>query len=777
MAGYTQQETWTRTALSEAQWLINNPEFKERPASVAEFLGPDYLNIEAGVRPGVKECLVEIFGDEPNVFSIAEVEAAMFTGAIGIGKTTFASIALPYMVHWCLCLKNPQTFLGLLPGTRIAFMMMSTSEKQAKEVLFGDIFARIKHSKWFKDYPYDPKFTSQIRFPNDIWIVPGDSSDTTFEGYNILAGVIDEMDSHKVTEKKDYALDGYNTIRNRITSRFGNRGLLILIGQMKNSTGFAATKYQEFIDDGREGSRYAKKLTIWDSLGWQKFLNADGTRDSFFFDLKRKAIIDKAMADFINDPSIVMEIPRVYKKDFQGNPEQALRDHAGIPPMVGDSFIGMVDKVESCVSAWTRRNDGVRTPVRPNLNHPEFESWFVAQNTLPRAAHVDLSYSAAGDAVGIAMGHVPELKTIDDELKPVIVFDCLIRIRPLPGRQIILADVRQIIYDLRDERKFNITSVSFDGFQCLTGDTKIPLLDGRTLSMKELAERYPNGGFETYSYNGQKITFGKCTKAWRTGVREVVSVVLDNNESIRCTPDHLFMLRDGSYREAQNLSSGDSLMPLYRRITDVRVNHKVLSVSKTLISEDVYDLQIEDHHNFATSAGVFVHNSTDSIQQMRKKRIKASYVSVDRDLLPYHDLREAIYEERCEWPEYMTFMRNGDTKLVEIAKVELLQLVDVGKKIDHPAGGSKDVTDAMAAVVYRLMGDRQYRRGLSSSSSSAVMAGSGGILDPFSGGSVYAGQGLPGVMDSFRNPPNPHQMGSLGSFMPPVPARLRRDEG
>ena len=45
----------------------------------------------------------------------------------------------------------------------------------------------------------------------------------------------------------------------------------------------------------------------------------------------------------------------------------------------------------------------------------------------------------------------------------------------------------------------------------------------------------------------------------------LVEVTLDNGEVLRCTPNHKFMLRDGTYREAQNLVENDSLMPLYRR--------------------------------------------------------------------------------------------------------------------------------------------------------------------------------------------------------------------
>ena len=165
------------TVAEETTWLLQRPAFKERPATIDEFLGPKYLNIEDKVRPGIRLALKDIFGHGvPNGKRISQVEAAMVTGAIGIGKTTLASIALPYMVHWVLCLKDPQDFYELLPGSRIAFMQMSTSETHAREVIFGDIKARIDSSPWFKDWPYDKRYAKQIRFEKNIWILPGDSA-------------------------------------------------------------------------------------------------------------------------------------------------------------------------------------------------------------------------------------------------------------------------------------------------------------------------------------------------------------------------------------------------------------------------------------------------------------------------------------------------------------------------------------------------------------------------------------------------------------------------
>lgn len=582
----------------ELNWLQNNPDFEERPATISEFLGEKYLNIDAGIRPGLRQVLVDIFGDEPPSYSLSQYKEAMMTGAIGIGKTTFASIVLPYMAHWVLCMKNPQAFFQLLPGSRIAFMMMSTSESQAREVLFADVWARINHSVWFKKYPHDPSYKNQIRFTQkDIWIIPGDSAETTFEGYNILGGMLDEMDSHRVTEKKDYAMEGYNTISNRISSRFQDRGLLILIGQMKKAVGFANTMYEQFNEDPKA---YVSRMTIWESFGWDKYLKKDGSgeRDSFWFDARRKVEITKEQAELVEDPSY-MEIPNLYKKQFTSDPQKALKDLAGIPPVVGDPFIGMVHKIDLAQDKWQERFDKLYEPgwqpVLPVLSRAEFVPTFRAQDGLKRAIHIDIAYSPNGDALGMAMGHIRELKEVEGELRPVIVFDMLLRLRPRPGTELILADIRQVIYELRNTLGFRIKKVTLDGFQ-----------------------------------------------------------------------------------------------------------------------------------------------STDTIQQLQKRRFNADYLSVDKNLLPYQDLRDALYEERLEFPKYMIYMKHGDSKLVNISYQELSQLVDNGKKIDHPEGGSKDVADAMAGVCATLMEDRQFRRGVSSSATPAA-PGPGNATESYDPTKVHNG--------------------------------------
>lgn len=106
---------------------------------------------------------------------------------------------------------------------------------------------------------------------------------------------------------------------------------------------------------------------------------------------------------------------------------------------------------------------------------------------------------------------------------------------------------------------------------CLTGDTLIPLLDGRTLSLEQLLLEFgTDKEFWVYS-SDEKGDFipAKAQHLGITGyISSLVEVVLDNGESVRCTPDHLFRLRDGGYAPAEELTPGSSLLPLYREVKD-----------------------------------------------------------------------------------------------------------------------------------------------------------------------------------------------------------------
>lgn len=107
---------------------------------------------------------------------------------------------------------------------------------------------------------------------------------------------------------------------------------------------------------------------------------------------------------------------------------------------------------------------------------------------------------------------------------------------------------------------------------CLTGDTLVPLLDGRTLSMADLVGEYGAGGdFWVYSSDKQgRVVPGRASHPRLTKKQvEIWEVLLDNGDTVRGTPDHLFMLIDGTYKEIGQLRHGDRLKPLYRAVRPI----------------------------------------------------------------------------------------------------------------------------------------------------------------------------------------------------------------
>jgi len=107
---------------------------------------------------------------------------------------------------------------------------------------------------------------------------------------------------------------------------------------------------------------------------------------------------------------------------------------------------------------------------------------------------------------------------------------------------------------------------------CFAGDTKVALIDGRSLTFKELIEE-DKAGKKNYCYTIQEDGFvgvGQIENPRLTKkMAEVIKIVFDNKEEVICTPDHKFMLRSGDYKMANELTVKDSLKPLYRKSSQV----------------------------------------------------------------------------------------------------------------------------------------------------------------------------------------------------------------
>lgn len=250
---------------------------------------------------------------------------------------------------------------------------------------------------------------------------------------------------------------------------------------------------------------------------------------------------------------------------------------------------------------------------------------------------------------GMTLGHLHKAVKPTNQLKMIEDAVVIYRISRAPERRIFYIDVgnlpklkaEQYVNDIMNKFRNKIVYDATTGetrddrrHLCLSMDTKVPLLDGRTLTLSEISEEYKSK--ELWAYSCDPIT-GKFVPGLITwaGVSrpdaEVMRLTLDNGETIICTPDHKFPVWNKNLVQAKDLIVGDSMIPLYRR------NQPVDDVLKLLSSEDSNDPSLtvitiakieylderidtgcltidgdeiyHNHHTFALDAGIYTQNS------------------------------------------------------------------------------------------------------------------------------------------------------------------------
>lgn len=100
---------------------------------------------------------------------------------------------------------------------------------------------------------------------------------------------------------------------------------------------------------------------------------------------------------------------------------------------------------------------------------------------------------------------------------------------------------------------------------CLDMETRIPLLDGRVLSLNELMKEHFNGKQNwAYSCHPETGEFAPGLITWAGVTRKnanVIKLTLDNGSEIIVTPDHQFPIQGKGFVKAEDLTLNDSFFP------------------------------------------------------------------------------------------------------------------------------------------------------------------------------------------------------------------------
>ena len=190
---------------------------------------------------------------------------------------------------------------------------------------------------------------------------------------------------------------------------------------------------------------------------------------------------------------------------------------------------------------------------------------------------------------------------------------------------------------------------------CLDLDTKIPLLDGRTLSLSTIIEEFEQGK-ENWAYSCDPVT-GEVMPGvinWAGITRRdtaVIKLTFDNGNTLICTPDHKIPVFGKGFVEAKDLTSMDSLIAFNTK------NEK--------ISNKGNDYQkVWDH---LTKKWVWTHRLVGKFFRNRKKHQEFNY-------LPEHAVkaRNVIHHKDSNRfnnsPANLTYMNKTDHILYHAAQ-------------------------------------------------------------------------------------------------------------
>lgn len=299
----------------------------------------------------------------------------------------------------------------------------------------------------------------------------------------------------------DQAETLYTAMKRRMKSRFekGGKlpGMLFVVSSKQTNDDFTARRIQESLNNPHV---LVRDFSLWD-------VKPSHYSDKKFFVLCGNESIPSRVLDpgeenrysgeLCPENCVLIEVPEDFRADFESDLEGSIRDIAGVATVSVNPYIQRRDKIGVALGTgrehpfsvvvydpsrggsfvWERLVEtrmvrgpsGIQEPAWKPLLNPD----------APRHVHIDPSLR--GDATGFCMSHISGYKQVirraEDgrqfaERAPVYTVDLILQIVPPIGGEIVLGELRHLVYDL-SAHGFMITRVTLDSWQCLAEGTRV----------------------------------------------------------------------------------------------------------------------------------------------------------------------------------------------------------------------------------------------------------------------------------------------------------------
>lgn len=476
---------------------------------------------------------------------------AIFTGAIGTGKSTAAMVAQVYNLLRVTSLTNPQMAMGVAPTTQMTLLLMSILKGKAYQVLLAPLITLMDECPAFQQVPKEKMLDEcfkdtkgaitpfwvghdAIKMPNNVFVQVGSQMQHAI-GAGLIGASMDEAEFRRgATASSTYEL--YYQLKERVRSRFiGLRYIcLTLMSSVQSETGMI-TQYAKSIPAD------SPHTVIYDYPIWTvRFPNAI-KEDGYFYAMRGnishpskvlspEECVQMDEGKFSVPPGCkVIQVPKRYQQEFNTNVSVALKNLAGMTSVGDEKPFSDTSNIESDKLPNELTFDvDLEKPNEPPFDIGKVleQAGVFVRNGLEwekcrypdTKCYMHLDLAQTGIA-GLSMCH----KELGDNGKIIYVFDFILRVTT--KNTISFEAIRRFISNLKNKYNCRIHTLSCDQYQstmfrqyCLSNHIADNVI---LLSVDRSAEAYYQ---MANAVQAGQVKAGKCPY-----LREQLDIIRINN--------------------------------------------------------------------------------------------------------------------------------------------------------------------------------------------------------------------------------------------------------
>lgn len=406
----------------------------------------------------------------------------IFTGAIGLGKSTIAVICLLYLLYRLLCLRDPYLYYGMQPIDKITISLMNITIENAKGVALDKMNQMILSSEWFMNHGEMAGISNlEYRPDKHIELIVGSSNNQVI-GRALYANFVDEVNwglTNDVEKLKKKQLQLISQIDARMKSRFMRGTYLPTLNIIASSKNSDQSFLESFIETKKKNE--STNTLIVDEPQWVVDSRKD-SKEHFFVAIGNKFLANELIP--LNSPKEliseyrakgynILEVPIGYYENFKENIDGALTDIAGIATASSLKYISGIRwneiKTDSYKNPFTKEIIEVGNAKDDISQYQDYFDLTKVPSTLkskPLYIHLDMSMS--GDKTGIAgvyvVGKSPKVEgeSSSKEMFYQVAFN--VSVKAPKGYEISFDKNRTFIRWLK-QQGFRVRGISSDSFQ------------------------------------------------------------------------------------------------------------------------------------------------------------------------------------------------------------------------------------------------------------------------------------------------------------------------